>query len=163
MADWKVRKGAAAWMLVNLAESYRAIKRDDEAHAIHLHAEALPVTGYEKPRSIHRLWLAADAARDGHVDAATALLDKINMESVDRDYKFLRKVIDAMINAGRSKDSADFALVKQTLAAARKIHPAFAKDRELKRIYLQSLDAIASACNGIVPRCWCFWHRLAVR
>ncbi len=163
MADWKERKGTAAWMLVNLAQSYRALKEDAESHAIHVFAEALPAPGFEQPRSIHRLWLAADAARDGHHDSAAALLAKVKMDSLHRDYQFLRKVVDAMMIALRPPAPGSFASIRQTLAAARKIHPKFGKDRELKRIYLQALRTISPRGGGFGARWWCFWHRVSVQ
>lgn len=163
MADWRDRKGIAPWMLVNLAESYRAMKRDDDAHAVHIYAEGMPFSGFDKPRSIHRLWLAADAARSGNAEAATAMLNGAKMMSVDRDYKFLRQVIDAMILALEPTIPGGFPKIREKLAMAKTTHAKFAGDRELKRIYLQALDLISSRCRGIAARWWCFWQRVAVQ
>ena len=163
MVDWKQRKGTAPWMLVNLAGSYRSLGLDDAAHAVHEYAEALPVNGYEKPRTIHRLWLAADSLRRGDAATAMGLLDKTKMATVDRDYQFLRKVIDAMLMAVLRQQPGGFASSKAKLAEARKIHGNFGNDRELKPIYLQALKVIASRWGGPKAHWWCFWHGLAVR
>jgi tetratricopeptide (TPR) repeat protein len=155
MSDWRTRSDAESWMLVNLAEALRALGRDDEAREVHRHA--LTLASAPTPRSIHSLWLAADAALAGAWPDVTALLARVEPNSIRPCHQFLRGLVDALVRAGR--DQRPLREVRQLLESAEATYPAFREDRELRLMYRRCLKRLSALLHGV--RAW--WYFLNKR
>jgi tetratricopeptide (TPR) repeat protein len=147
MSDWRDRPDAEAWMLVNLAEAYRAVGRVDAAREIHHHA--IKLHARPEPRSIHVLWLAADAALAGRMAEVTQQLARVDSGSIRPQHQFLRGVIDALVAA---RDHRSAKAVLAILQKARATYPQWMKDRELRRVYRSALRKLLAIHGGLFGR-----------
>jgi cellulose synthase operon protein C len=102
MSDWKTRSGAKPWMLVNTAESLRAVGKDAEGAECSKHALKLPP---DNGTRLHELLLAADAAFRGDFDYVAEHLPAVtDRESLDLDYQFLVALVDAVMEVAGSSE-----------------------------------------------------------
>jgi cellulose synthase operon protein C len=103
MSDWKSRTDAKPWMLVNTAESLRAVGKDSEAAECSKCALALPP---DNGTRLHELLLAADAAFRGDFRYVAEHLPAVaDRESLDLDYKFLVALVEAVMDVAQSSES----------------------------------------------------------
>jgi hypothetical protein len=159
-ADWRDRQDAEPWMLVNVAESLRALGRDVEAaEASHI-ALALP-TG--EGQALHRLWLAIDTACEGDIATARERFSQVQPESlrpVDRfDWTLVASVIQ-MADAPSEARARGFAEVRRRLADAEAEAPQFASRAALKRAYRRCLAQIARSRGTLAARLWYLYQWL---
>lgn len=93
-ADWRQRPDARPWMLVNVAEGFRATGRLAEAIEVSHYALTLPP---DNGTHLHHLWRGCDAACDGAFDAAREHFAQVREQDLDRDYLFLHVLLRAML------------------------------------------------------------------
>lgn len=105
MKDWRDHPDAEPWMLVNAAEAFRARGRDADAAEISRHSLAHLPEAYGQ--HLHRIWLAADAVKEGRYSEALQRLVTVNEESLDGDYRFMFALIEAAAKAGLFADGTD--------------------------------------------------------
>jgi tetratricopeptide (TPR) repeat protein len=153
MSDWRTRGDAESWMLVNAGESLRAVGRDAEASEVHRHA--LKLDAAPGPRSIHSLWLAADAALADAWPEAQSLMQRVDGNSIRPCHQFLRGLIDAMLAAHAQRT---FAEVRNLLESAEATHPTFRQELELRRIHRRCVKKLSSLTHGIGAR-WYFLNK----
>jgi hypothetical protein len=154
MADWRNRADAESWMLVNTAEAYRALKHDPEAREVHKHA--LRLQSRAEPRSIHSLWLAADAALAGEMADATALRARVDPAALRPCHQFLRGLVDALMAAREGRPHRD---VRPLLEQAEAIHPKWREDRELRLMYGRCVRKLSELQSGLGA----WWYYLRKR
>lgn len=156
MSDWAGRNDAESWMLVNLANAYRAIGNRPMAQQVNRRAIALPEPSLH--RGMHLLWLAFDAALEGDVAEASAHL-AVPESNVDRPlYRFLRGMTQTLLSA-RAKASRP-TLIKEFQAAAAKRE--FAAEREFRGVYFATLRKLALIGPGVGVRAWALIKLLSV-
>lgn len=155
LRDWKDRDGVEAWMLVNLAEAYRALGHDAQGRAVNLHGFSLSAPA--QPHGIHALWLAADAVLAGTPQEARQYLAEVDMKAQEKSFHFFRGMIDALLAWHEGSGAAAFKTLAGSVLAAERAYPAFRNDRELLRFYRKALRR-ASHTAGWRGRIWC-WYR----
>jgi cellulose synthase operon protein C len=142
LGDWRSRSDLKPWMLVNLAEAYRATGADDKSRAVH-HA-ALDLDS-DSGKMSHHAWLAFDLARAGQIDDAKQYLNNLLLsENYSPEYQFLLEITQAMLVARSTQGSRAVKLltIKQHLATAKSAYPAIAGDIPFYRAYRQALASI---------------------
>lgn len=142
LADWRSRSDLKPWMLVNLAEAYRAVGADDRARPVHYAALDLASDSGKKS---HRAWLAFDLAQSGQLDDARQYLDNLlPSENYSPEYQFLLEITQAIVAARSPNGSRSVKLltIKQHLAAAKSAYPAIAEDIPFYRAYRHALESI---------------------
>jgi cellulose synthase operon protein C len=142
LADWRSRSDLKPWMLVNLAEAYRAVGADDRSRAVHY--AALDLASDSGKRS-HRAWLAFDLAQAGQIDDARQYLDTLlPSENYSAEYQFLLEITQAILVARSNVGSRTVKLIaiKQHLATAKSAYPAIAEDIPFYRAYRHALESI---------------------
>jgi cellulose synthase operon protein C len=142
LADWRSRSDLKPWMLVNLAEAYRAIGADDRARAVHY--AALDLASDSDKRS-HRAWLAFDLAQSGQIDDARQYLDNLlPSENYSPEYQFLLEITQAILVARSSIGSRTVKLktIAQHLTTAKAAYPAIVEDIPFYRAYRHALESI---------------------
>jgi hypothetical protein len=103
MHDWRERREARPWMLVNTAEALRAAGQEAEGAECSQHALEMEPDGGTR---LHRLLLVADAACGGDIDLAKTHRGEIgDVATLDADYQFLVKLIDVMIELAEAADA----------------------------------------------------------
>jgi cellulose synthase operon protein C len=142
LADWRSRSDLKPWMLVNLAEAFRAIGSDADARKVH-HA-ALDLDSDSGKKS-HLVWFAFDLALTAKIDdARTYLDDLLPSENYSPEYQFLLEITQAILVA-RSKNGSravKLLAIKQHLTTAKSAYPAIAEDVPFYRAYRQALESI---------------------
>jgi hypothetical protein len=153
MADWRDRKDAEGWMLVNVAEAHRALGNDAEAHEID--TRGLAVSPFGNPRGIHTLWLAADAIFAGDPASARQMLEAEDLSSLGPPYQFLREMLEATLAVLLAADRRSaFPVARSRVATAVAAHPAFERDGELRALYRKCVRLISRSGVGLRGRIW---------
>ena len=153
-ADWRERQDAEPWMLVNLIESLRAVRRDAEAIEASHHALSLPPA---YGQHLHYLWLASDAVCDGDIATAQAHLAEVPPDALDEDYQFDWLMITSVIlmaEAAPDQRRQVFAEVRRRVAAARAGFAAYPQEPARQRLYGRCLARIAQIQNTWPARLW---------
>jgi hypothetical protein len=153
-ADWRQRQDAEPWMLVNLIESLRAVRRDAEAVEASHHALSLPPAFGQH---LHHLWLASDAVCDGDIAAARTHLAEVSPDALDEDYQFDWLMVTSVIQmaeAGPEEKRSVFAEVRRRVAAARAGFAAYPQEPARQRMYRRCLARIAQIQNTWPARLW---------
>jgi hypothetical protein len=153
MKDWRERGDAEPWMLVNAGEALRAVGRNDEARQVHRHA--LTLDSPPGPRSIHSLWLAADAALSDAWAEVEPLMQRVDAASLRPCHQFLRGLVDAMLIAHRQRP---FAEVRHYLESAMAAHPSFRQEEELRLVYRRVRKRLWKMTRGFAAW-WYFFNR----
>jgi cellulose synthase operon protein C len=153
-ADWRQRQDAEPWMLVNLIESLRAVRRDAEAIEASHHALSLPPAFGQH---LHCLWLASDAVSDGDIATAQTHLAEVPPDALDEDYQFDWLMITSVIlmaEAAPDQRRQVFAEVRRRVAAARSAFAAYPQEPARQRLYRRCLARIAQYRNTWSARLW---------
>jgi hypothetical protein len=158
MADWRDRKGAEGWMLVNPAEAYRAHGRGDESHAISLYAIER-CSGH--PRGIHLLWLGADALLAGDLATAEGRITEGKSLVGGDDYQSLAAILEGVLKILQTPtDRRAVAALRRQIDAAVRRYPHFRRERDTIATWRALLKRIAAAGVGAGTRIWCMRRRL---
>jgi hypothetical protein len=159
MADWRERTNVQSWMLANLVEGLRAKGRDEEA----AEASRFALMLENGPVDVmHRLWLAADAIRDGDLAAARQGIEAIAPDSLKAGGAFLRRLIAAVVDMASAEPAtkdATFVAVRRDLRQAVSGFPSFRFDRARRRFYCKCVWRIAAYHGGMSSRLWALWCR----
>ena len=157
MRDWRQRPDVKAWMLGNLAATYRAM--GSRAKATEVSTFAMKIDGDPADRTIHALWLAADAAVLKRLDSAQAWLSQAGISpNSPPHHQFIQAITDAALQPLR-EPATPFSSTKAQMAAAIKLYPAFRKTREIKFLYCQILTRISRSSSGLSGMIWC-WRQI---
>ncbi len=157
MRDWRQRQDVKAWMLGNLATTYRAM--GSRAKARDVSTFAMKIDGDPADRTIHALWLAADAAVLSQCDGAEAWLSQaILSPNSPPHHRFIKAITEAALLRLR-EPATPFSRTKAQMAAAIKLYPAFRKTREIKILYRQILTRISRSSSGLSGMIWC-WQQI---
>jgi len=97
LSDWRSRADAEPWMLNNLAISLRALKRDQEAHEVSLHAVGLRG---DQTTPKHHLFLAWDEMMRGEVAAAESRMKKLPKDG-KANFESMHALVTAMIKVAK--------------------------------------------------------------
>jgi cellulose synthase operon protein C len=161
VADWRDRPDAEAWMLVNAAEGFRALGRDEEAREVSRHALALPPS---HGQDLHRVWLAADAAAAGDTRTVRELLGQANHQELNAGFAFLKTLAEAaaeMAEAPRQQRRSVFRAVLKRIDRARAGYKAFPKEAAYRRMYRRCLQRVARYRGGLLAAISCGLRCLA--
>jgi tetratricopeptide (TPR) repeat protein len=153
-ADWHQRKDVRSWMLINLVESLRALKRDDDAAEVGRYALTLCP---DHTQDLHRVWLAADAVCEGKMEVAQGLLDVISQESLNNPAAFVADVVAALVEmAGAPAERTEqaFRAAQDRLRRARKRFPLSRHGPARRRFYRRCVRWIAERRGGVAARIW---------
>ena len=157
MKDWRQRPDVKAWMLGNLATAYRAV--GSRAEGIEVNKFAVKIDGEPADRTIHALWLAADAALLKQPDSAEAWLSQAGVTpNSPPHHRFIQTLIEAVLRRLREPDTP-FSATRSQITAAVRLYPAFRKTREIKVLYRQSLYRISRSKSGLSGMLWC-WNQM---
>src|SRR5579864_2221944 len=97
MSNWEDREGAGSWMLINLAISLRAVRR--EAEAAKVSHFALKSSESDYTTLFHSIWLAFDDAVAGKTQEAahrTAQHEK-DREKLDAYFRLVHAMVQSMV------------------------------------------------------------------
>src|SRR5439155_5764868 len=163
MADWRTRKGAAAWMLYDLAVSLRRLGRDVDAVPVIDAALALPPDGAR--RGLEGL-SAFEQATAGPAPQAAARLARLNPSEMEADQRFLRHLTEALlhlapVDVAPQQREEIVARAKAAIANAEAAQPAFRSQPDLYRSYCRTLSLLGRA--GVSARFWSLWRRAGTR
>ncbi len=160
MQHWRDYPEAKPWMLVNVAEAFRAMRKDQEAAEISRHALALP----EGPgQEVHRLWLASDGVIAGQYSEASALLEPVDPEELDEDYAFLYTLVRANLEitqAAPHERRAAFRRIRAMIDEVAGTYPRFSTEPARRRYYLFTLKHVAHWTGTFGAYVWALWRRL---
>ncbi len=151
MKDWRTRPGVESWMLVNLAEALRATGRARRARPVHQHALMLQES--PRPHTIHRLWLAADAALAGDAKCAESHLSGARMDAVTPAYAAMRQLVEALLKAMQTPP-ASFNEVRKIIEQVTPKIVNFHSDREQRILYIKVTRALARRAPRWRDRLW---------
>jgi hypothetical protein len=161
MADWAERPGVEPWMLANLILALRALGDVEQANRVSRHALGLRSSDPHAFR--HALWLAADEAIAGDLDAATAHLGSPDLDALDPTHRYLVALVQSLIDIGRAPASGRrAALVRthRTLRVAASSCKGLHEDRPaIVNTYRRAVDRIA-ALGGLSAWLWALRHRV---
>jgi cellulose synthase operon protein C len=152
LEDWHSRSAVEPWMLVNLAEAFRAVGADDRGHNINKQAISLP-DGDESASNIS--WLTFDLAIAGNIEKAIEYMQLSGDGDSQPEYQFLIEITHAVI-AARSKMSDSNVkqkTIEDRLSAAKTAYPEFTIDVPFDRAYIKSLKQIAISTYSL-PIFW---------
>jgi tetratricopeptide (TPR) repeat protein len=160
LSDWQERSDLKPWMLSNLAEALRAIKRDKESNRVSKYALTL---AEDHATYIHRLWLAFDEALAGHSTLAASQLRQVDSSSIEPYYQFLYLLVQAMLEAQAKsgKHQHRFNEARAQLRKGLTAHPTFWKDVLMRRAYRRCVWRIAKDSQSLVAVMWAFWQWLS--
>jgi hypothetical protein len=141
-------------MLSNLSTSLRRLGRDKEAYEASRYALGLVE---DRTTSHHVIWMALDeliASRPGDGVLRFSNLDKTALPARQQ---FLAKLLEAMRECDGQHPTEHKILVaaaKNSLLAARKSYPGYAKSPELKRAYWRTVKRMVRKIGGIRMHLW---------
>jgi tetratricopeptide (TPR) repeat protein len=161
MADWRQRNDLAPWMLLNLAEGLRAIRRDAEAAEVSRHA--LTLTS-DRDSDSHRVWLAADAICKGNTEEARQLLGQVHVASLTDHFKFLQELTTAVVemtSASETDQSKVFRAVQTRLHQIAFRYRSIRRGLARRRFYLKCLRLIAQRRGGFAAQWWLWMQWLS--
>jgi predicted RNA polymerase sigma factor len=145
-------------MLHNLVIALRRLGREEEARRASRRALALPG---DNTSARHSLWMAADEASCGAIDAATARLTGIDDAKLKPFDFFLSRIARATLAAAGSSGSERkeaFTRACRLVQEAERRLPNYRRLRELRRIYHRCVRRIAAARGGPGAALWAFQH-----
>ncbi len=153
-ADWRERPDANPWMLLNVAEGFRALNRDAEASDVS--RNALSRTQEEfKPH--HHIWLAYDEICTGNIVSAKQHLEKTGKVKLNTQYRFLVTIMECVVKiAEASPEESDqvFYRVNLLLKHARFIYGTYGSDPARRRVYRRCLAEVAKYRKGVAAGLW---------
>jgi tetratricopeptide (TPR) repeat protein len=158
MADWRQRKDAEAWMLVNLVEGLRALGRDNEAIEVSRHALTIP---NENNYGSHRAWLAVEACCQGRIEESRQLLAQLQKVSLTEHYQILRVLAEAVVDmaaASQPEKRKVFREVQNRLEIAVTNYKLIPQQPARRRYYHRCLRLIAQYRGGLTAQLWS-WSR----
>jgi cellulose synthase operon protein C len=153
-ADWRDRPDAEPWMLVNVIESLRAVRREAEAVEVSHHALDMP---WAYGQHLHHLWLASDAVTSGDVATAKEHWMEVPPEILDEDYQFDWLMVTAVIEMAEAEPHEKqrvFAEVRERVADARAGFAAYHREPARQRMYRRCLGRIAQYQGTWPARLW---------
>jgi tetratricopeptide (TPR) repeat protein len=155
MRNWRNRTDIQPWMLANLASAYRAVGQRRKGSEIN--KLAMQMKSDPGGRTIHALWLAADALLAGKLDDAKAWLGHTSVTSGSPPYhQFIKAIIDAALQRHYQPD-LPFASTRTQMIAAGKLYPGFRKTPEIKVLYRQFMIRMSRFKVGFSGMIW-FWR-----
>ena len=159
LSDWQERSDLKPWMLCNLVEALRGLKRDKQANRVSKHALTLEE---DHATYIHRLWLAFDEALARHSTLAAHPLKQVDAASLDSYYLFLYSLVQAMLAAQAKTGSQQRRFKEAQLQLQKGItaYSTFYKDSILRRAYRRCVWRIAKDCRSLVAVMWAIWQWL---
>jgi hypothetical protein len=156
MAGWQKRSDLEPWILKNFVEALRRADRDAEAAEAGRRALSLPP---DKTHAGHRLWLAADACREGRIDAARELLQQVEGTKFGPEDEFLcisAQAVVSMASAPAADRPSAFRAQKKRLASVVAMYPRVVRDPARRRFHRQCRRNIAQCRGGLAARLWCW-------
>jgi tetratricopeptide (TPR) repeat protein len=154
MADWRQREHLEPWMLLNLVEGLRAVKRDAEAAEASRYALTLP---RDHTHDMHCVWLAATAVTEGDIDTARRLISETSQNTLTNAFAFIANVATAVIemaSANPTDKATVFFAVRQKLSQATALYRPFRFSSARRRFYHHSLRLIAKEHGGFAGKVW---------
>lgn len=156
MSDWRARKNAAAWALLNLNLSLRRLGRDVEARQVTQHALSL-----NADRSLlkHLLWRSADLLGQNCPHEAKSFFDRVDHNSLDAYNKCLCDAVTlamliATLPVQREKRERELARIAELVDRLDRESPWHRKLPELRRLVRRSLWSLLRRCGTSTPN-WC--------
>ncbi len=152
MSDWRERLDAAAWMLVNLVEAYRATGDDAAAREVSQHALTLPP---DHGHDLHRIWLAFDRPFE-QPELLEYVATAVSPDSLSDGVRFLQSLVTAMFDAGVGGGSQrSFDDVRsQVDAAISEYGLQLKRERGHRRMLRETIQQITACYDGWTPRLW---------
>jgi cellulose synthase operon protein C len=159
LADWQERSDLKPWMLSNLVEALRYLKRDKESNKVCRYALTL---AQDHATYVHRLWLAFDEALAGRSSLAEYQLKQVDSSSLQSYYHFLYLLVQAMLEAQAKSGSHQrrFNQARSQLRQAKITYPTYFKDALMGRAYRRGIWRIAKDCRSLVAVIWAMWRWL---
>lgn len=157
LADWRQRNDLEPWILKNLVEGLRRAGRNAEAAEAGRRALSLPP---DPSQAGHRLWLAADACLEGHIDAARKLLQQVEGTKFRPEDEFLRLSAQAVVNmaSARAEDrSFAFRTERKRLDRAKALYPGVTHNAARRRFYRQCRRIVAQCRGGLAAWLWSWY------
>ncbi|HEY9668234.1 MAG TPA: tetratricopeptide repeat protein, partial [Coleofasciculaceae cyanobacterium] len=157
LANWQERSDLKPWMLSNVAEALRGLKRDKESNRVSQYALTL---AEDHATFIHQLWLAFDEAVTGRSTLAAHQLKQINSSSLASYYLFLYSLVQAMLEAQAKSGSRQRRLNQARVQLGKGVtaYPSFRKDSILRRAYRRGVWRLAKDCGSLQGIIWAFWQ-----
>lgn len=157
LSDWQGRSDLKPWMLSNLAEALRGLKRDKESNRVSKHALTLAA---DHTTYIHRLWLAFDEALARRSPLAANPLKQVDFSSIEPYYQFLYLLAQAMLEAQAKsgKRQHRFNEARSQLRKGLTTYPTFGKNLLMRRAYHQCVWRIAKDSRSLVAVMWALWQ-----
>lgn len=158
LSDWRERSDAQPWMLVNVAEALRVYRRDAEAADVSRHALQIPPGhGVE----LHRLWLAVDDFVAGRYAEADQVVQAIDPQSLDADYRLLHTLLTCSLDIAQAEPAerpARFTMVRRDINAAVAGYRILRFEPARRRFYFHCLKQIARHVRTPAARLWSLWR-----
>jgi tetratricopeptide (TPR) repeat protein len=160
LSDWQERSDLKPWMLCNLVEALRDLKRGKEANRVSKHALTL---AEDHTTYIHRLWLAFDEALAGHSTLAANQLRQVDWSSIEPYYQFLYSLVQALLEsqAKSGKHQYRFNKARSQLRKGLTAYPTFGKNLLMRRAYHRCVWRIAKDSRSLVALMWALWQWLS--
>jgi len=160
LSDWRERSDLKPWMLCNLVEALRDLKRSKEANRVSKHALTL---AEDHTTYIHRLWLAFDEALAGHSTLAANQLRQVDWSSIKPYYQFLYSLVQAMLEsqAKSGKHQHRFNEARSQLRKGLTAYPTFGRNLLMRRAYHRCVWRIAKDSRSLVALMWAWWQWLS--
>lgn len=154
--NWRDHPDAQPWMLVNIAEIFRANQLDAEGGEVS--RVALEKEGHGV--HLHRLWLAADDLQSGRASQAAEQLAQVNPQELDDDYGFLYALIAGCVEislAPQADRGAIFARLRPEFIQLGKNYANMQIETARKRFYKFAVNYIAKESGQFWAKLWAWW------
>lgn len=154
MADWRERADATPWMLLNLSEGFRALRRDAEAAEVTQFALTLTP---DHTTDSHYVWAAVDAISCGNIAEAKRLLSRARSKVLNEYFSVLRELVLAVIemeSSGEGDRTKAFHSVRKKMRGALARHREVILDRARRPFYRKCLLLIAKRQGGFAGKWW---------
>jgi tetratricopeptide (TPR) repeat protein len=156
MSDWRERKNAAAWALLNMNLSLRRLGRNAEAAEVTQHALTLNA---DRSLPKHLLWRAADLLGQNCPHEANGCFARVDLDSLDVYNKVLHstvtlRMLAATLPAHPEKRERELSRIAEIVDRLDRESPWHRKLPELRRLVRRALWLLFRRCGPSTPT-WC--------
>lgn len=162
LADWRDREELEPAMLRPLADSLRALDRDNES--IEVCRSAVRLGGPPEGLASFRAWLALDAALDGRTAEAAGMRRAIDPLGLPDGVRLVLAMAEALVmvqQAGAEGKKVAFSEARDHLRTACGACDAADTPPGAARWYKRTVHRLAQDVGGITARLWATWVNFA--
>jgi tetratricopeptide (TPR) repeat protein len=161
LQGWEERPGCEPWMLRALADSYRALGHDGDAHSTLVAAELLADDAEEELPEDMRAWLALGEALAGNETEARDHLDQLETTGQTDAVALLMTLTKSLLSVHSAPDKANaFQNAQADIRSAADACPPAEYPPGLVRVYQQVVSKLAADAGGMKAKLWAWWQKV---